>query len=318
MWKEQYYKLLFSKNKEDCNFEKAMILKSENIPLSLYKYRAVNEYTLSNLKDDLVWCSRADTFNDPFDSGVTKNISVHHEQTKNLLIREFCESFKLDYQDMLHITKSLNLERTQQLLIDMLKNAGIEIPTSFIETMNEKVQSSLDGTIDLFEEHLENLNDFIQKRVYASCFSEEPLSILMWSHYADNNKGICLEYNFSDLEFPSYLAYDIHPVKYTDSIIDLTLYENTKHIRKALLASLNKSKDWEYEKEWRIAVDYSDNKDLGFPYEVTKPVSIIMGSRISDSDKKLVLDIAKDKGIVAKQVKENKLNRKLYIIDDKH
>ncbi len=40
---------------------------------------------------------------------------------------------------MLNITKSLNLERTQQLLIDMLKNAGIDIPTSFIETMNEKV-----------------------------------------------------------------------------------------------------------------------------------------------------------------------------------
>lgn len=64
---------------------------------------------------------------------------MHHEQTKNRLIREFCESFKLDYQDMLNITKSLNLERTQQLLIDMLKNAGIDIPTSFIETMNEKV-----------------------------------------------------------------------------------------------------------------------------------------------------------------------------------
>ncbi|MBG9453698.1 hypothetical protein ABE61_06250 [Lysinibacillus sphaericus] len=315
MWKEQYYNLLFSKNKEDCNFAKAMILKSENIP-PLYKYRAVNEYTLSNLKDDLVWCSRADTFNDPFDSGVTKNISVHHEQTKNLLIREFCASFKLDYQDMLHITKSLNLDRTQQRLIDMLKDVGIEIPTSFIEKMHEWVQSTLDGTIDLFDNHLEKMNELFQKSVYASCFSEEPLSILMWSHYADNNKGICLEYNFSNLELPSYLTYDIHPVRYTDSIIDLTLYENTTHIRKALLASLNKSKDWEYEKEWRIAVDYSDNKDLGFPYEVTKPVSIIMGSRIRDSDKKLVLDIAKDKGIAVKQVKEDKLNRKLYIIDD--
>ncbi|WP_430929638.1 DUF2971 domain-containing protein [Lysinibacillus capsici] len=64
------------------------------------------------------------------------------------------------------------------------------------------------------------------KKEYASCFSEEPLSILMWSHYAENNKGICLEYNFSYLEIHSYIIYDIHPVRYTDRIIDLTFYEN--------------------------------------------------------------------------------------------
>ncbi|MGE7689645.1 DUF2971 domain-containing protein [Lysinibacillus sp. NPDC097214] len=315
MWKEQYYNLLFSINKEDCNFEKAMILKYENIPLSLYKYRAVDDYTLSNLKDDLVWCSRADTFNDPFDSGVTKNISVHYEQAKKHLIKGFCASYRLDYQPILEISKPLDLESTQKFLINMLQEAGAEVPQNLIDKMHETVQSTLDGTIDLFENHLEKMNELFQKRVYASCFSEEPLSILMWSHYADNNKGICLEYNFSDIELPSYLTYDIHPVRYTDSLIDLTLYENATHIRKALLASLNKSKDWEYEKEWRIAVDYSDNKDLGFSYEVTKPVSIIMGSRISDSDKQLVLDIAKDKDIAVKQVKEDKLNRKLYIFE---
>ena len=36
--------------------------------------------------------------------------------------------------------------------------------------------------------------------MYITAFSENNKSLLMWSHYADSHKGICVEYSFDDLE----------------------------------------------------------------------------------------------------------------------
>lgn len=43
-------------------------LVSLNIPSKLYKYRGVNEYTVNDLKNNKIVCSKPIDFNDPFDS----------------------------------------------------------------------------------------------------------------------------------------------------------------------------------------------------------------------------------------------------------
>lgn len=44
-----------------------------------------------------------------------------------------------------------------------------------------------------------NLNLGTKENIHLACFSETYKSILMWSHYANNYKGFCVEYNFKEL-----------------------------------------------------------------------------------------------------------------------
>lgn len=49
-------------------FSKIEKLIGLNIPSKLYKYRGVNEYSVHDLKNDEIVCSKPVDFNDPFDS----------------------------------------------------------------------------------------------------------------------------------------------------------------------------------------------------------------------------------------------------------
>ena len=62
------------------------------------------------------------------------------------------------------------------------------------------------------------------KSIHVACFSETKESILMWSHYADNHKGFCVEYDFKELGISNPFARFIFPVIYTDTIFDMKDY----------------------------------------------------------------------------------------------
>lgn len=95
---------------------------------------------------------------------------------------------------------------------------------------------------------------------YVSCFSSAPDSVLMWSHYARSNTGICVEYDFNNPSTNCLLTKSIFPVCYTDLPVDLSdlLDEEQKKTydysleAAVLCVALNKSKSWAYEKEWRL------------------------------------------------------------------
>ena len=42
-------------------------------------------------------------------------------------------------------------------------------------------------------------SDIMQDTVLVGCFSERNDSLLMWSHYADEHRGLCFGYNLCDL-----------------------------------------------------------------------------------------------------------------------
>ena len=47
-----------------------------------------------------------------------------------------------------------------------------------------------------------------------SCLSESDSSLLMWAHYANNHKGMCVEYEL--LQISEQLKFSPIPVIYTD------------------------------------------------------------------------------------------------------
>lgn len=148
---------------------------------------------------------------------------------------------------------------------------------------------------NMIAEGIKNAN----QKVGICCFSENPSSLLMWSHYADNHKGACLKYD--PTIDPSAFLIPINVV-YDDVYPSFNYIKNQDEAVKALC---HKSKAWEYEKEWRIiAVDQAKTLRHIKPHALKE---IIFGCRCSQEDIKKVESILKEQslsGIKLKKCKE--------------
>lgn len=103
---------------------------------------------------------------------------------------------------------------------------------------------------------------YMTEPIRIGCLSEEEKSILMWSHYANNNQGICLEYDLSNCNVTDLL----YPVIYLEEPIDTTeLCEERKNSNlelAVLLSIITKYNIWNYEREWRIILGVYGGKEL--------------------------------------------------------
>ena len=128
----------------------------------------------------------------------------------------------------------------------------------------------------------------------------------MWSHYADEHKGFVLGYDLNT-EFNRDALANLFPVIYSAKRYDAHeavryLLAEMMEIRNNqnqdqlfyLAAALYKSKDWSYEKEWRL-ISYGSTEDL-VEFKL-RPSSIIYGSRIDPDDYEELHDIAVSKGV---------------------
>ena len=148
----------------------------------------------------------------------------------------------------------------------------------------------------------------------------------MWSHYADNHKGFCLIYDKEELKKAKRFSLNkeeinqhirLDKVQYVETQVDMT-EDVREYIRynilpnlgdveqkdktipnyKYIQAIIQKSKEWEYEKEWRLIpriINISEPSDLH--YIVCKPKGIILGVHANNENRDKILKIAKKEGI---------------------
>lgn len=146
------------------------------------------------------------------------------------------------------------------------------------------------------------VNKILYEKYMCCCFSEVNDSILMWSHYANEHKGFCIEYDFNEL---LALYGGIYPIVYE---VEMTHIEQIKEgvVREDKSRLFTKYIDWAYEREWRSVKLITDN-DCSNPcklYNTPKPVAIYMGDRMSISDKNKLLKLCKDRNIKLYQMKK--------------
>lgn len=121
------------------------------------------------------------------------------------------------------------------------------------------------------------------------CFSKKPTSIAMWSHYAENHYGVCLEFDFPIKNYSQIVEFEqdkfrFIKIKYkkTRSAIVSRLSE-----RKELLCFRprdvlsEKSKDWCHEQEIRICTE----KRGAIPVNRKWLTKIIFGVRCPEKDR---------------------------------
>lgn len=119
------------------------------------------------------------------------------------------------------------------------------------------------------------------------CFNGDPRSILMWSHYASNHDGICLQF---DVACDPRAFVNTHRMKYDNKYPVINFGSDAEDL--SLFTSLtNKALEWQYEGERRFIERNGAGKKLGFRSDAL--TGLILGCKLSvnkRSDIKTVID----------------------------
>ena len=135
----------------------------------------------------------------------------------------------------------------------------------------------------------------------------------MWSHYANQHTGICVEFSGSPMLSNAEFFKLLHPVRYTEKLFDLVqvfspwiseieldevFSPGTPEFNAdcyPYLAACHKSSEWKYEDEWRLVLlDPAGRIEPKFSLEVRniKPSRIILGAKIDKADEAAIKELA--------------------------
>jgi hypothetical protein len=261
-WKEKYFALLNAPKLQEASVTKALAIKRENFPPSLFRFRPLNLNTLSEIRKNYIWLASPDSFNDPFDS-------------------------------------SLSVSYLKPLLLA----AGI-IPMS-VPAVSSMIEQGA-------KKKTETLKQALITSLRICCFCQRNDSIVMWSHYAANHQGICIEYDAKEFLANKLVLKKLHPVIYKGELFAVSpnaTFSGGGAEQNPLLATIaacHKSREWSYEEEWRLVSPVSRTKQrsrkvrakssyIGPEYILTyRPKVIFLGAKIPEKAKDLITAIAAD------------------------
>jgi len=147
------------------------------------------------------------------------------------------------------------------------------------------------------EEHEERMNQIaleaMDQVLGVYCMTEKNDNLLMWTHYADNHSGICLQFDSEERPFKRYPQKVIYSKELPQSqFFDIKDEERTVFYTKSI--------DWAYEEEWRLGREHLSPGVEQFSQKAL--TGVIFGLRINDEDE----------AEVRKWVKQSKTKAKLY------
>ena len=130
----------------------------------------------------------------------------------------------------------------------------------------------------------------------VGCLTESPCNRLMWSHYADNHRGLCIEYDFSAFDpFSAGVTFD--PVIYSSKrpqvpeklLNDVATDQLDRQDYRFLTSTLfTKDSVWQYESEWRIVKGIHVDTQASSPhieFEMPPVSAVYFGAAIDNSCK---------------------------------
>ena len=227
--------MLFSELDESSRQDHAKIFELENQEGIFFKHAPLNEYTLDCLENNSVYLRDSNTFNDPYEMKAfimhSKDSLLTNQQKENLL-----QDFDPEWKNKNRRGRKFILNRinTQRDAEKHIKNLPI------YQSIKDK---------EFFPEANDPNEDYYlsgDDKTLVGCFSSTNKSILMWSHYADNHRGVCIGYDFNKYK---HLLY---PIDYREDYFDNCSQNVADSPYAADCAKLIKCIEWCYEHEWRI------------------------------------------------------------------
>lgn len=154
-------------------------------------------------------------------------------------------SSRSEFNDPLDCRAALKDKEFETAIIDYEMRLKIRgVPK---ETRSEKIKKYRESGSDRLK-RFANYIDKILDKVGVLCVTEEWDNFLMWSHYADHHRGVCVGFK-SDVDiFKTALKIKYEPDRpilvMPDALSNMEALYNANYLTKA--------KSWERELEWRI------------------------------------------------------------------
>lgn len=209
-----------------------------------------------------------------------------------------------DFNDPFELKYYLEHDYTKEDWITYLEKQGYS-PQESILKAKEIIANPLNT-----EEIVSNAVEKEMKRLGILCLTGDNDNLLMWAHYADEHKGVCIEYDLeADIEafcFPN-------KVDYTDEYVKFNYLRGQEHVTDCIF---HKSKDWKYENEYRIVRMGYARKPVPINKETIK--CIYFGCKCPNKDIKEIITLIQNKNynhIQIKKAEQDEKSYKLHFVD---
>lgn len=242
------------------------------VPGTIYKYASVNKFSLGIITLGDLYFSSAKSFNDPFDTAGHVSFDAG-AVTRKMEMRGMVE------RNMPELSRK-EVRRLADKRLRAIKAGG--------------------------KEREEIVRGLLQQQRYEKfgicCTTPKRNNLLMWAHYADHHKGICLGLDTDVLkryvvaaakQFRTYI--EALPVTYQTDYPEVNFYEGSVtnpedfesrwDITMRLVGT--KSVHWGYEEEMRLVLWDGAGKRLRCGPGLVREV--VLGCRVSDEDEQAVL-----------------------------
>lgn len=282
--------------------------------MALYKY--VVPERIDILKNASLRFSQPAALNDPFEMKPHFEVLAEDQTIKEVFYTnsELQQGFEIGCSMIEEVfTQLAHMFPDDDISQSALKKIKKELPPP--ELLKKEVQQNYPQIVEELLELMKNNMPLVKNVLFTKfgesigvlSLTEKHDNILMWSHYANSYKGFVIEFDekhefFSQHRYPEKSFGGLRKVEYSDfrpkahSLIDLTPRE----------VFLIKSKQWEYEQEWRMLVSFEGVSGLGLdskgkpildddglpvcllPIPPSCIIGVIFGSRMSDTNKNAV------------------------------
>jgi hypothetical protein len=206
-----------------------------------------------------------------------------------------------DFNDPFDCRVLIDTNNTSNEIKDFLKRNGVnEYEATMLATNVFNQPKEFDKMV----------NEVVEQQISKSgicCFSQLHDNILMWSHYSDSHKGVCLKYDI--INDPSFFVFPVI-VNYQNQYSTFNYFREEKQIIDKLIRT--KSLDWSYEKEIRI-LKLNQSGLITFKREAL--VEIIFGCKTNSSEINRIKRLAIDNGYKHLLFKLAKLKTNEYGLD---
>lgn len=366
-WQRKFITTIFSNTKNKGKsflriaFENLNLINEKNdiLPLYLFKYYSPTSENILDIQNQKLWLSNPQSFNDPFDC----NVGYDKEKfDRDMLLQFISKNGCVEEQDKLDgftIEEKWRIERSRLGISYFLsrKEEYSLLKHLLLYAKSDKLQSKV---YDFYKSKENELDLKISKLrdidIRVACFSEFDKydeffkQVVMWSHYADNHKGFCVEYDLEllkkDIQFSldDYQFYykkseylleknvalikaGLFPVEYTCNRINIPITKlkklefdsqgnqgNNCNINELIYKTfIVKSANWNYEKEWRLIIDgkISNFYDNKIPFPYAK--KIYLGCKANTELIDTLITIGKKNGV---EVVLLKMDSKKFILEE--
>ena len=224
--------------------ERRKILRRKEMRVFIYKYSPFTniQHADSVICESKLWLSTPDAFNDPFD---------------------------MKWKYLINPDPKIRRARIKQIIKDNPDISGK------LWKERKAFEDKLMANPKEFEKRIctASKNNVINAGV--ACFSEDPRSILMWSHYANFHQGIAFQF---DVSLDPEVFLNAVRVNYSDDYPSIEWTDLNQNALKPGL--LTKFKKWEYEKERRLIKPNFANNSVHFNRDAL--TGIILGCKFND------------------------------------